>query len=49
VFTKDDYINLLIVLSRGTFTGIDEAKVAVTLEAKLQAAVKAAQPETTEE
>lgn len=40
--TYTDYVNLLQIVRRGTYTGLDEAAVAVSLAHKLQLAINAA-------
>ncbi len=43
--THNDYVNLLQIVRRGTYAGLDEAAVAVQLAHKLQLAINTAQAE----
>jgi hypothetical protein len=43
VLTQDDLINLLKLLTRSTFQGIEEAEIGVALKAKLVEAIRQAQ------
>lgn len=38
--TKEDYRNLQVLLKRVTYNGLDEAKTAVVLDAKLTRAIQ---------
>ena len=41
ILTKTDFVNLRTLLSRVNYQGLDEAKLAVLLEAKLTASIEA--------